>query len=224
MKMLALALGLSGFAMADDVRLTVHMVAMEPAKLIALMAEPNGPSVGKARAMVKAGEARLFNTMLLQMKSGVSAGLVSGGAVTYPAEYEPPDLPNSKQYEDKVRRRMDGWIKAFPFMPIQGAWTGMFESKEVGESLECRVDNDRESQWFLDLTRHVGDTVYLERPLLDGGRYRFRHPEFEKLALDRDMKPGGWLCAGVLAIPGKDGAPGEKIVVFARAETLKVAE
>jgi hypothetical protein len=224
MKMFMLTLGLLGFAVAEDVRLTVHMVAMEPAKLTALMAEPNGPSIGKARAMVKAGEARLFNTMLLRMKSGVTAKLVAGGAVTYPSEYESSDWPDPEGGEVRRKRKIDGWIKAFPFMPIQGAWPGRFETRDVGESLEWSVNIELESQWFLNLTRYVGDTVYLERPVLDGGRYRFRHPEFETLALDRDMKPGGWLCAGVLAIPGKDGAPGEKIVVFARAETLKVAE
>jgi hypothetical protein len=224
MKMLALALGLLGFAMADDVRLTVHMVAMEPAKLAELLAEPGGPSIVKARAMVKAGEARLFNTMLLRMKGGVSARLVSGGEVTYPTEYEPPDLPNSKEYEDKVSRRMDGWIKAFPIMPIQGAWTGMFEIRKVGELLDCNVDKDRESEWLLDLTRYLGDTVFLERQGLEGERSKIRLPVFEKLALNADLSPGGWLCVGVLAIPGNDGAPGEKVVVFARAETLKAGD
>ena len=224
MKVLALILGFIGIAVADDVRLTVHMVAMEQVKLAELMAEPGGPSIGKARAMVKAGEARPFDTMLLRMKSGVSAKLVSGGEVTYPTEYEPPDLPNSKEYEDKVRRRMDGWIKAFPIMPIQGAWTGMFEIRDVGETLECSVDQDRESKWFLDLTRHVGDTVLMERQGLDGELYQYRLPVFEKLTLNRDLVVGGWQCAGVLAIPGKDGAPGEKIVVFANAVTLKAAD
>jgi hypothetical protein len=224
MKLLAVIFGLMGSAVADDVRLTVHMVAMAPSRLAELLAEPGGPSIGKARAMVKAGKARLFNTMLLRMKNPVSARLVSGGEVTYPTEYEPPDLPNSKEHEEKVRRRMDGWIKAFPIMPVQGAWTGMFETRNVGEALECDVDQDRESKWLLDLTRHADDTVFLERQGLDGGKTKVRLPEFEKLALNGKLTPGGWQCAGVLAIPGKDGAPGEKIVVFARTETLEVAD
>ncbi len=218
MKFLLVSMALQLFAAADDLRLTIHMVAMEPAKLTELMSGADEPSIDKARAMVKDGEARHFNTILLRMQCGTKARLSSGGEVIFPAEYEAPDLPNGN--EEEIRRRMDGWIRAYPFMPIQGAWSGEFEKRAAGEFLEIEAQDDGKVSWNLHLTRHVGETVYLERQDMEGGKFQYRFPTIESLKLNGDMAPGDWHCAGVIGIPGKGGSPGEKIVVFAKVAEL----
>jgi hypothetical protein len=224
MKALALAIGMTAIAAADDLRLTVHMVAMEPGKLTELLGEPGGLSIAKAREMVKAGEARLFDTMMIRAQDGARATLISEEEVIYPTEYEPPGLPNSKEYEERVRRRMDGWARAFRFMPVQGAWPGHFETRMVGEVLELHGEREEAAALLLELVRYARDTVFQEIPSPEGKPFRVRFPEFERLAINSKMEPGDWLCAGILTKPGDDGGPGEKIVVFARVERLKFGE
>lgn len=218
MKFLLIAMALPVFAAADDLRLTIHMVAMEPAKLTELMSGADEPSIDIARAMVKDGEARLFNTILLRLQRGTKARLSSGGEVIFPSEYEPPSLPNGN--EEEISRRMDGWIKAYPFMPIQGAWTGEFEKRAVGEFLELQAQDEGKVSWSLHLTRHVGETVYLERQDMESGKFQYRFSTIESLKMNGNMAPGVWHCAGVMGIPGNGGSPGEKIVVFAKNTEL----
>lgn len=100
----------------------------------------------------------------------------------------------------------------------------MLEVKDVGEFLECRVGEDGKTDWLFKLIRYAGDTVYMEHNGLEGEKFKIRFPVFENLSLNLAMAPGGWHCAGVLAIPGKDGSPGEKIGVFAKATVLAMAD
>lgn len=222
MKTLLFAIGLAGIAAAEDYQLTVHMVAMEPAKLTELLAGAGGPSIEKAREMVKAGEARLFDTMLLRMKSGVTARLWSGGEMIYPSEFEGGGLGSPDPHLEKMRR-MYFWGQIFPFMNIQGG-ANIFEVKEVGERIECKVGADGRTKWHFELPRYAGDSVFVEHHGLEGEKSEVRFPVFEKLSLNLGMAPGGWHCAGVLGIPGKDGSPGEKIVVFAKTTALVMEE
>ncbi len=224
MKALGLAFGMMGIAAAADLRLTIHMVAMEQDKLTELLDQPGGPSISKAREMVKAGEAKLFDTMMLRAKEGVRARMEANGEVIYPTEYQPSELPNSKEDEERLQRRMAGWGRAFPFMPVNGAWTGEFEVRDVGESLSFFERGDGKISWSVELVRYLRDTVYQEFPALEGEPFRIRFPEFERLDIWSELKPGAWHCAGILTKQKDDGGPGEKIVVFARTERLKVAE
>lgn len=221
MKALVMAIGLAGIALADDVRLTIHMVAMEPAKLAELMEGAKEPSMDKAHAMVKAGEARLFDTMLLRMTREGEAKLISGGEQIFPVEMDPEDWPRTGIMEDSIVGQIG---KRAPHMLAPEVWTSAFETKALGGSLSCRADKNGRTAWSLNHTRHVGETVHLEHQGMEGNNFSIRFPAFESLTMKGEMAPGGWICAGVLGIPGKDGSPGEKIVVFAKTTALVMEE
>jgi len=224
MKALALAIGMTAIAAADDLRLTVHMVAMEQGKLTVLLDEPGGLSIAKAREMVKEGEARLFDTMMLRGKREERASIQSVREVIFPAEEEAPEgLDYTPEGMEKFQARMEKWRKVFPFMPVMANGT-YFETREVGETLLWLSDSYGGSRWILELDAYVRDTVYLELPALDGKRFKWSYPEFEKLAINGHLQQHAWQCVGILTKPGEDGGPGEKIVVFARLERLKFGE
>ena len=151
MKALALAIGMTGISAADDLRLTVHMVAMEQGKLSELFDEPGGPSIAKARQMVKSGEARLFDTMLLRGKEDERSSIQSEREVIYPAEEEAPEgLDYSPGGVAEFQARMEKGWRIFPFMPVL-ANGAHFETREAGETLLWLSDGYRGSRWILEL-------------------------------------------------------------------------
>jgi hypothetical protein len=168
----------------------------------------------------------MVDTVLLRGKAGERAILESYGEVSHPTEYEPPDLPHSKEYEEKVRRRMEGWAKVFPYFPMfPGGWTGEFETRNVGESLQVDFPgeaDDEKGEWDMELVSQAHDTVITEIKALSGELSPFKFPNFNRLDVGGAFPSSQWLLTSVVTPQTAEGGAdaSKKILVFARADVL----
>lgn len=217
-----------GFAHAGDLQLTVHWVEIPHTSMTELLSEGRGDAAlfTTVQKWVKDGQARVVDTVLLRGKPGERALSESYGEIIYPTEYEPPDLPNSKEQEEKIRRRIEGWARVFPYFPMFPAgWTGEFETRNVGES--CQVDFPDESKtsegtWSMELVSQARDTVITEVMHMDGELRPLKFPNFNRLAMTGAMPSSQWQLASVLTpkAAGGEADPTKKILVFARTDVL----
>lgn len=223
MKTIAVLLAYCGFVRAGDIQLTVHWVELSHTRTTSLLAEGTPDLFQRVRQLVKAKEAKLVNTQILRSKPGEKAYADSVVEIIYPTEYEPADLPYSAEYVEKMSRRMEGWGKVFPYYPMfPAAWTGTFETREVGESLQGGLPS-REmpaQSWSIDVTQYKRDIAMGQAIAPDGKDLRF--PEIERFSFDAFPSPGSWQLTALLTPKGPEGAPAadRKVLVFARTDVL----
>jgi len=228
MKALVAIAACCGFAHAGDLQLTVHWVEVPHASMTELLSGGGDDAAlfETVQKWVKSGQARLADTVLLRGKPGERALSESYGEIIYPTEYEPRDLPRSKEYEEKVYRRMEGWAKVFPYFPMFPAgWTGEFESRNVGETLQVDFPaglKTADGTWQMELISQARDTVITEMRAINGELRPFKFPNFNRLATTGAIPPSQWQLASVLTpkIAGGEADPTKKILVFARTDVL----
>jgi hypothetical protein len=228
MKALLFLAACCGFARAGDVQLTVHWVEIPHASLTALLAEDRGDAAlfKTVRGWVKTGQARMVDTAMIRAKAGERAIVESIGEVSYPTEYEPPDLPRSKEYEEKVRRRMEGWAKVFPYFPMfPGGWTGEFETRNVGETLQVDFPGGPDAAkgaWNMELVSRAKDIVISEYKGVNDDAKPFVFPGFNSLDVGGATPSSQWQLTSVVTpqTAGGQPDPSKKILVFARTDVL----
>ncbi len=220
MKTIFLLLACSGLAWAGDLRLTVHWVELSHERATELLsAHPEGAALfGKVRELVKGKEARLFDTQLVQVKVGERGMTESVGELTYPTEYEPPDLPRSQEEEARQRRMMESWWRAvpsLPFVPVN------FEVRNVGETLELSAEKEGH-RFAAELLYNPRSTPITTVVTPDGNPQEVGWPEFESLRVTSQLVPGDWELATVLTPKDAAGEPdiARKLLVFTRLQSL----
>jgi hypothetical protein len=214
MKAILMGLTFSGVSLAGDVRLTIHWVELSHDRATALLtAELDGDALfQKARELVKAKEARLVNTQLLQLKLGESARAESWVELTYPTESEPSELPRSAGEDARLRRMSEGWWRALPglpFVPVN------FETRSIGEALEFGY-GQADGSFAAELSFHPRMTPVATVATSDGKRHDLGWPNFEFQRISGSRSVGGWQLSSVLTPQDATGKPDleKKILVF----------
>lgn len=209
-----MALTLCGAAAAGDVRLTVHWVELSHERATALLAaESEGDALfQKTRELVKAKEARLIDTQLLQLKPGESARAESWVEWIYPTESDPPDLPRSAGEDARLRRMSEGWWRALPglpFVPVN------FETRSIGASLEFGF-GQADGSFATELSFYPRSTPIATVTTPDGKRHALGWPNFEVQRVSASRGYGGWQLSSVLTPQDARGTPDRerKILVF----------
>jgi len=228
MKTLLFIAAFCGLVHAEDLQLTAHWVEVPHERMTELLAEGRGDAAlfETVRGWVKGGQARMVDTVLLRGKAGERAISESILEVIYPTEYEAPDLPHSKEYQEKVRRRMAGWGRVSAFYPmLPGGWTGEFETRNAGESLEVEFPgkkNAGKGNWAMDLVSRARDTVITEGRTIDGELRPFTFPSFNQLAVRGAIPSSRWQLSSVLTPQTAEGGAdvSKKILVFVRVDVL----
>lgn len=220
MKAMALLLAGCGIASAGDLRLTIHWVELSHQRTTELLARHvDGTSLfQEARELVKAREARLFDTQLLQVKAGENALAESISELTYPTEYDPPSLPETSGVRARMQSMAEGWWRAvpsLPFVPVN------YETRNVGEMLELRT-RDKEFTFATDLSFHPRMTKVATVTTPDGNSQEVGFPIFESLRVSGQVAPGGWQLSSVLTPKDAAGEPDllRKLLVFTRLQSL----
>jgi hypothetical protein len=228
MKALLILAACCGYAHAGDVQFTVHWVEIPHTSLTALLAEGRGDAeiFKTVRGWVKTGQARMVNTAMLQAKAGERAIVESIGEVSYPTEYSPPGLPHSKEHQEKLQRRMEGWAKVFPYFPMfPGGWTGEFETRNVGETLQVDFPDGTDAAkgaWNMELLTRANDIVISEYRGVNDDVKPFAFPSFNSLDVGGATPSSQWQLTSVVTPQTAVGEPDptKKILVFARTEVL----
>ena len=205
MKGLLLSLALMASAPARDAVVTVHLVEMEQEKLTEALGGGQDGLFERVRGMVKADEAKIYDTLLLRGKVGTKMTMESGRKVIYPTAYLisaefgcNPSLP--PVYMESVTS---------PRLPPTPA---SFETRSVGESFMCVVESTGDGQWELNHSAewvlYPNDVEFhaLINHLADWDRRRV--PMFETRDLNQKvvLKSGAWVLGGIISSRLDDGS------------------
>lgn len=182
---------------------------------------PDAHLLRRMREMVKTGEAKERDTILVRAKEGDSPILESIRQISYPTQAFEVDREFSKEQRKRQEKIIAGWKKVGRFFPVFPGWRGLFETRSVGMMLQFTIGRrNRPDFWYLRLDDWAGNVPVgkVKRP--DGGIAEARYPSFngEKARSALPPADGQWRMLAVMS-----GAPGveKKTLVFVKVDLLK---
>jgi hypothetical protein len=212
------------------IRVQVEYVELSHETLTDLLFLADPPSADatplrkQVQELVKKGEAKVIETMILNARSGEKALAESISEFIYPTEYEPPTLPGS--FEKSALSDAQALEKLLNF-----ATPTSFETRNLGTTLEIEPTSGADDKVIdlrlaPDLVWHTGETVWLERKDSLGNISRIQMPKIYSLRTTTALtcKEGQYVFAAALSPKDAEGTtdPSRKVIVFVKCDILVV--
>lgn len=218
------------------IRVQVEYVELSHETLTDLLFLADPPSADatplrkQVQELVKKGEAKVIETMVLNARSGEKALTESINEFIYPTEYEPPELPgsfgSSKGSENLSLNDVEILEKLFSF-----ATPTSFETRNLGTTLEIEPTSGADDQYIdlrfaPDMVWHTGETVWVERKDSLGNIAKIQMPKIYSLRTTTALtcKEGQYVLAAALSPKDGEGTtdPSRKVMVFVKCDILLV--
>lgn len=215
-------------AQGENIRIAVQFIELSPAALSQALDDSAGSGAklhAAARTLVRAGRAKLLDTVVVNAQSAAGKGTVQSVMERiYPTEYEPPNLPNQvggggiEPGFPPVDK--SAVIIARPTIPK--AW----DTRNVGMTFEAEsnYNEDRNTITVALLPEWVGETadqVWMAHKD-EWGDASLRMPTFVTVRCDTSLvlKPGRFALAGVVTPQPEPPPPAlsRKVLIFVRAD------
>ncbi|WP_265594181.1 hypothetical protein [Haloferula sp. BvORR071] len=228
--------GWQGDSVPRMVRVQVELIELSHEQLTDLLFtdEPQSadatPLRKRLKEMVRAGEAKMLETMIANSRSGEKTTVESIEELIYPTEYEPWELPNEVDAPDKPQGLTPSDREALAIL-VAAATPTSFETRNLGNTLEIEpiigANNKRIDLGFTsDMVWHTGDTVWGERKDPSGNVCQISMPDFYSMRMSTHLTciPGQYNLAGVLSPKNAKGEidSSRKVMVFVRCQILEV--
>lgn len=212
-----------GAAALADVQVTVHVIELPQERTAELVAgsEEGDALFKKARALVKQGQGRTFDTVITRVASGERSTAESIHEHMSPAKVDQSSWPGPGGRPAEVRPAFVPQIR-LPYVPTS------FQTRNVGGTLEAEAAVaegglvDLRGAW--DFVIRQEDTVSDDWTDDLGNRSQIRRPSYVsfKTSCSRTLASGKWMLISVQS--GSDAAgkidPSKKLLVFLKADDL----
>lgn len=182
--------------------------------------------------MVKKGDAKVLETMMVVARSGEKATSEGISEFIYPTEYEPPELPSEVDLPDKDGGLSPEDIKALWALRTPATPTS-FETRNLGSTLEVGP-NIGERGRIIDLMLspeivwHAGNTVWVETKDALGNVSKIEMPRMYKLSVRTAITciDGQYNLVAVLSPKDQEGITdfSRKVMVFVKCDIQVVKE
>lgn len=218
------------------VRIQAEFIEVSHDKLIELLLDEEPPSADatplrkRLQEMVRGGEAKLLETMLVNCRSGEKTTVESIQEFTYPTEYEPWELPNEVDAPDKPQGLSPSDRQGLAAL-VAPATPRSFQTRNLGSTLQVEPiigSNDKlvDLDFTPDMVWHTGDTIWGERKDPAGNVCRIALPDMFSMRLSTKLTciHGQFNLAGVLSPKDAKGETdtSRKVMVFVRCQVLEV--
>jgi hypothetical protein len=183
----------------------------------------------QVQELVKKGEAKVMETMILNARSGEKATAESINEFIYPTEYEPPQLPCNAISNRANDFSLDD-IKILENL-FNFATPTSFETRNLGNTLEIEPLIGGDDQYIdlrlaPDMVWHTGETVWVERKDSLGNSIKIQMPKIYsmRIATAVTCKEGQYVLAAVQSPKDAEGTTdlSRKIMVFVKCDILVV--
>lgn len=183
----------------------------------------------QVQELVKKGEAKVMETMILNARSGEKATAESINEFIYPTEYEPPQLPCNAISNRANDLSLDD-IKILENL-FNFATPTSFETRNLGNTLEIEPLIGGDDQYIdlrlaPDMVWHTGETVWVERKDSLGNSIKIQMPKIYsmRIATAVTCKEGEYVLAAVQSPKDAEGTTdlSRKIMVFVKCDILVV--
>jgi hypothetical protein len=183
----------------------------------------------QVQELVKKGEAKVMETMILNARSGEKATAESINEFIYPTEYEPPQLPCNAISNRANDLSLDD-IKILENL-FNFATPTSFETRNLGNTLEIEPLIGGDDQYIdlrlaPDMVWHTGETVWVERKDSLGNSIKIQMPKIYsmRIATAVTCKEGQYVLAAVQSPKDAEGTTdlSRKIMVFVKCDILVV--
>ena len=218
------------------IRTQVEFIEVSHEQLTELLFTDEPPSADatplrkRLKEMVRAGQAKMLDTMLANSRSGEKTTVESIEELIYPTEYEPWELPNEVDVPDKPQGLTPSDREGLAIL-VAAATPTSFETRKLGNTLEIEAtiagNNKKIDLGFTsDMVWHTGDTVWGKRKDPSGNVCQISMPDFYSMRMSTHLTciPGQYNLAGVLSPKNAEGEidTSRKVMVFVRCQVLEV--
>lgn len=182
--------------------------------------------------MVKKGEARVLETMMVVARSGEKATSEGIREFIYPTEYEPAEIPNEVDLPDKKGGLTPQDVKLLWMLRTPATPTS-FETRNLGSTLEIApVVGERgriiDLNFAPEIVWHTGNTIWNKTTDGAGNVSTIEMPLIYKLAVSTAITciDGQYTLVAALSPKDQTGAMdfSRKVMVFVKCDVMKVKE
>jgi hypothetical protein len=184
----------------------------------------------QVQELVKKGEAKVIETMILDARSGEKALTESINEFIYPTEYEPPTLPGTFGSSNRADDLSLDDIKILENL-FNFATPTSFETRNLGNTLEIEPligggDQYIDLRLAPDMVWHTGETVWVERRDSLGNIAKIQMPKIYSMRITTALtcKEGQYVLAAVQSPKDAEGTTdlSRKVMVFVKCDILVV--
>lgn len=218
------------------IRTQVEFIEVSHEQLTELLFTDEPPSADatplrkRLKELVRAGQAKMLDTMLANSRSGEKTSVESIEEFIYPTEYEPWELPNEVDVPDKPQGLTPSDREGLAIL-VAAATPTSFETRNLGNTLEIEATIGGHNKiidlgFASDMVWHTGDTVWGKRKDPSGNVCQISMPDFYSMRMSTHLTciPGQYNLAGVLSPKNAEGEidTSRKVMVFVRCQVLEV--